>query len=239
MNTISLKDSLLILLHSAHEEEHAFLARLNTETYTTLDTSEPWSRNEILKHLTSVKQRQANRLISIAQGEIPLMGGQYTDQIFESYQNMTWTEMQLEAAKVFETLIEQVRACNEEDLANPLRYTWLDGQSLAEQILIKDVWHTYGHFTEICTQQGNIDYILDLYEKLVHTAKQANMHPLPYGGVTYNLACMYVRTGQRDKAIEHLSQALKLYPAFLKSAQEDPDFDDLRAEPAVRALLCL
>lgn len=239
MDTITLKESLLLLLHSAHEQECTFLACLNAETSPRPDTAGPWSRNEIVRHLTSVKQRQADRLISIAQGELPLMGSQYTDQILESYRNMTWAEMQEEAAKVFERLNEQVKACGEEDLANPLRYPWLAGQSLAEQILIKGVWHTYGHLTEICTRQGNIGYILDLYEKLLDEAKQAHMHPLPYGGITYNLACIYVRTGQHNKAIEHLSQALKLYPAFLKSAQVDPDFADLRAEPTARTLLRL
>lgn len=239
MNTISLRDSLLALLHHAHKEEQVFLAGLNEEVYTTLDTSEQWSRSEILKHLTAVKQRQANRLTSVAQGETPLMGGQYTDQIFESYQNYSWSETQKEAVRVFVALTEQVKACSEEELADPLRYTWLDGQALAEQILTKGVWHTYGHLTEICTQQGNVGYIIDLYEKLVEEARQSNMHPLPYGGVTYNLACMYARTEQRDRAIELLSQAIKLYPALFKSAKADPDFAELRDEPAFQQILRL
>lgn len=241
MSTISLKESIVILLHHANKEEQVLREDLNeekriTDTGNAQEQTGQWARKELLMHLTAVKQRQINRLLAVARGEVPLSGSHYTDQIFESYRDYTWQKMKGKTAQVFTRLVEQVEGCGEEQLEDTLRYSWLDGQSLAQQILTKCVWHSYGHLTAFYSDQGDVERAVQLHAELVAEANRVNMHPLTHGSVTYNLACMKARTKQFDAAIGLLSRAIALYPALATVAGEDTDFDELREQPAFQIL---
>jgi len=50
-------------------------------------------------------------------------------------------------------------------------------------------------------------------------------------GIVYNLACAEACAGRPDDAFEHLARALELRPAFLETAQHDPDLASLRDDP--------
>jgi tetratricopeptide (TPR) repeat protein len=49
--------------------------------------------------------------------------------------------------------------------------------------------------------------------------------------LTYNLACAESRGGRLDAAIEHLTRAVELRPAFAESAPTDPDLEAIRGRP--------
>jgi tetratricopeptide (TPR) repeat protein len=52
-----------------------------------------------------------------------------------------------------------------------------------------------------------------------------------HAGTVYNLACAEACAGRTDDAFEHLARALELRPAFLETAQHDPDLASLRDDP--------
>jgi len=52
-----------------------------------------------------------------------------------------------------------------------------------------------------------------------------------HAGTVYNLACAEACAGRPDDALEHLERALELRPAFLETAQNDPDLASLRDDP--------
>ena len=52
----------------------------------------------------------------------------------------------------------------------------------------------------------------------------------------YNLACFYATTGQPDKALPLLPEALRLRPDLVEWSKEDSDLDTLRDMPAFQAL---
>ncbi len=62
-------------------------------------------------------------------------------------------------------------------------------------------------------------------------------HP-DFAGLHYNLACYDSMAGAGAEAVvEHLSRSIELYPGFRDFARADSDFEPVRNEPAIRALL--
>ena len=52
-----------------------------------------------------------------------------------------------------------------------------------------------------------------------------------HAGTVYNLACAEACAGRTDDAFAHLARALELRPAFLETAQNDPDLASIRDDP--------
>lgn len=50
--------------------------------------------------------------------------------------------------------------------------------------------------------------------------------------VVYNLACAESRAGRLDDALAHLADAVALQPSFATTAQDDPDLEPIRSNPA-------
>jgi tetratricopeptide (TPR) repeat protein len=61
-------------------------------------------------------------------------------------------------------------------------------------------------------------------------------HP-HYAGLLYNLACCESLAGQTDEAVDHLGLAIDRSKRYRSYAEEDPDFDPIRDEPAFKALI--
>lgn len=52
----------------------------------------------------------------------------------------------------------------------------------------------------------------------------------------YNLACYLSLMGDKERALAHLSTALKIDPDYRALVDDEPDFDPLRSDPDFRAL---
>jgi tetratricopeptide (TPR) repeat protein len=52
----------------------------------------------------------------------------------------------------------------------------------------------------------------------------------------YNLACYLSLVGNKERALAHLSQALKLAPRYREMVHDEPDFDPIRSDPDFEAL---
>ncbi len=79
------------------------------------------------------------------------------------------------------------------------------------------------------TQRGRFTEGLEVDERL---ARLEPKNPL----VFYNLACSYSLTGELDRALEALDQALRLGYRDFNWLAKDPDLKKLRANPAFRVL---
>jgi len=60
--------------------------------------------------------------------------------------------------------------------------------------------------------------------------------PTLYGAARYNLACFYALSGQNEKAMNELREALQLRPDLLEWSKQDADLATLRHLPAYQAL---
>jgi serine/threonine protein kinase/tetratricopeptide (TPR) repeat protein len=75
------------------------------------------------------------------------------------------------------------------------------------------------------------EQVLSLYERWRRTGSDE-----PF--TRYYLACAAAVMGERETALEHLSQAAAMFPALTRArAQIEPDFDSLRDDPRFRALV--
>lgn len=59
----------------------------------------------------------------------------------------------------------------------------------------------------------------------------------PSGVLLYQLACFESLAGRRAAAVEHLRAAMEADPSWREDARADSDFDAVRDDPALRALL--
>ena len=59
-------------------------------------------------------------------------------------------------------------------------------------------------------------------------ALPADASPLQRSRALYNLACLDVRAGRADDAADALAEALRLRPALVEQARDDPDLASLR-----------
>ncbi len=55
--------------------------------------------------------------------------------------------------------------------------------------------------------------------------------------ITYNMACLHAREGNRSEALTNLEKAFSVRPALTSTAAEDPDLESLHEDPAFKALL--
>ena len=76
----------------------------------------------------------------------------------------------------------------------------------------------------------------ELLEKAVVQEQALGTLPNDRGAALYNLACFYATTGQPDKALPLLPQALRLRPDLVEWSKQDSDLDVLRDLPAFKAL---
>jgi hypothetical protein len=59
---------------------------------------------------------------------------------------------------------------------------------------------------------------------------------VPRGEALYNLACFYAVSGQADRALALLPEALRLRPDLIEWSKEDTDLVSLHSLPGYQAL---
>jgi Flp pilus assembly protein TadD len=76
---------------------------------------------------------------------------------------------------------------------------------------------------------GRIDLAIRSLERVLATEPgEALVH--------YNLACYWSLAGDKDRALEFLSEALEIDPNYRRLIDEEPDFDPIRSDPRFQAL---
>lgn len=236
---MQVKANIDAMLRRVHQEEMALLVGLSESERAASGTVEEMSAKDLLAHVTAAKQRQTHRLAAINRGETPASDDHDEAAIFAHYQHSSWQEIEKEAEHSFVLFAAQVDTITEADLIDPQRYSWMKGRPLSAQILVYGVWHPVGHLVEFYRRRGEEDRARGIYSSLLEILGQDRMLPAMSGdGLNlYNLACAYAVTGQGDKALNLLPQALRLDTELVEAARQDHDLDTLRADPAFQALL--
>jgi tetratricopeptide (TPR) repeat protein len=86
------------------------------------------------------------------------------------------------------------------------------------------------HFADTKYQAGDMAGALEGFELLLQLTPNDSR-------VIYNTACVYVRQGQLDSALQRLRRAIALRLTWREAANSDADFDALGFDPAFIVLV--
>lgn len=236
---MELKAKLLDLLRRAYEEEQALVARLTEDERSAAGTLERWSARDIVAHLAEWKERTGQRLAGASHNETPPTFDdidQVNADIFEEHRLLPWADVVGKSQRAQDELIEHLRAMQEDDLVDADRFPWQNGRPLWRDIVGEGYSHPLAHIARFYAERGEQAYAIQIQETAARLLRQLNDAPSWQGNMQYNLACYYAISGQKEKAIDGLREALRLNPDLTEWSQQDPDFVSIREESAYQSL---
>jgi tetratricopeptide (TPR) repeat protein len=133
-------------------------------------------------------------------------------------------------------LVEQTQAMLDSDLVDAERFPWQEGRPLWRSIVGSGYSHPVQHLAQLYIERGKRDVATQIQETAAELLASLDNSPNWRGVTIYNLACHYALSGQREKAITKLGEALQLNPDLTEWSKQDPDFASIREEPTYRSL---
>jgi tetratricopeptide (TPR) repeat protein len=239
MEPNQLKAGLIELLGRAQSDQRALVTELSDDERAAIGTADRWSIKDVIVHVAFWKNRQLERLSAAARGETPVEGEHYDQvnaQVFEEWRERPWQAVLDESERIFEALVAQVREFDPAALADPNRYEWQSGRSLLVSAVGNGFWHPESHIAQCYIDRGDITRATRLQEDVTEQLGRYGDQLAPRGEALYNLACFYATSGQIEKALALLAEALRLQPDLLEWSKEDPDLISLHGLPAYQAL---
>jgi hypothetical protein len=112
-----------------------------------------WSIQDIVAHLTAWEQNALALLLAAQRGGEPVYPVWNADMsmdetnawIFNANHNRTLADVLAESRRVQEQFVRQLETLSEEDLNDPNRFKWLNGNSLADSIAGDSYEHYHDH----------------------------------------------------------------------------------------------
>ncbi len=236
---MDIKAKLVDLLQRAREEEQAFFARLSDDECSDSGTVECWSVKDGVAHVAEWKARMGQRLVAARRNETPPTYDDVDEanaEIFEQYCHQSWADVLKALERAHDELVEQTQAMPEDDLVDAERFPWQDGRPLWRSIVGSGYSHSVQHLAQLYIERGERDYATQLQETAAELLASLDDSPDWRGVTIYNLACHYALSGEREKAVAKLGEALRLNPDLIEWSKQDPDFASIREEPAYRSL---
>jgi tetratricopeptide (TPR) repeat protein len=239
MEPHQLKASLIDLFGRAQSDQRELLAALSDDERAAIGTADHWSVKDTVLHIAFWKNRQVERLTAAARGETPVElenEGQVNARVFEEGRARPWQAVIDESERVFEALVTQVREFDPAALVDPNRYEWQNGRALLSSVVGNGFWHPESHIAQCYIDRGDLPRATRMQEDLTAQLGQYGDQLVPRGEALYNLACFYSTSGQLDKALALLPEALRLRPDLLEWSKEDTDLVPLHGLPAYQVL---
>lgn len=236
---MDMKASLKDLLERARDQERRLADILTPAEQRAAGTREHWSTRDALAHIAAWKRRTAERLAGC---EEPLVFASQADidlkntEIFEANQAKSWEQVQRDLGEAYALLVQQVEALSEEALWKPDQAGSGQGTPLWRGIIGNGYSHPILHLAALYQARGDQQASNQLPEEAARLLAALDDSPAWKSATTYNLACHYSLSGQRDKAITNLVEALRLDPGLTAWSKQDPDFEPLREDPAYLAI---
>ncbi|HEU5100701.1 MAG TPA: DinB family protein, partial [Roseiflexaceae bacterium] len=239
MDQGQLKPTLLDLLGRTQADQRALLADLSDAERNQPSAPDGWSIKDLLVHIAFWKRRQSERLAAAARGVAPDDEQEHFEQanarIYAEWRERPWAAVIEESERAYEELIERIQAIDDDALVDPNRFDWQNGRSLVSSIVGNGIWHPQAHMAQFYVDRGELPRATRLQEELTEQIGQFGDHLTSRGEALYNLACFYSSSGQIDKALALLPEALRLRPDLIEWSKEDADLVSLHGLPAYQA----
>jgi len=235
---MDLKARILDLLQHAHREEQTLLATLTDAQRAIRGKPDHWSPKDTIVHSAYWEDRMAEDLGEFVQGR-PMPSHDEFEQInaevFEEYADRPWDEVLAFSAQAHDRLYRKVDELTVDQLRTAGPLVSQDGRPLWRKIVGNGYIHPLWHIALLYIEFGAIDRATALNEQVTEHLSPLDEDPTWHGSLRYNLACHYALTGQAERAISELRDALELNPDLTEWSQQDPDFASIRESPAYQA----
>lgn len=241
MANILPKAQILMLLRFERDQEQMMVARLSDAKRNAPSDRDHWAAKDYLANILLWKELQTQALATILRGDAPPVWTSekvkaVNDEGFLRFKSRTFQEVHAEGAQVHDAFIAQVDRLSDEELNDPLHFTWQEGEPLRGETLGNGLWHPCSLLSAFYLESKRTPDALQLQEDLVATVRTTDMPAENFGVVVYNAACFFARNGQSERALQLLPEALRLRPTLVELSKHDDDLDALRTDPRFQAL---
>lgn len=232
-----LRAALIAMVERGQTHEEAFRALIPAEERERVGIMEQWAPKEVIAHLGFWKHAQASRLSANARGEqAPDLSDFLTvnNESWPEHARLTWDESVArsdaaarELIATFETLpLDTLIGADKEKADRVISST-----------LGNTTEHAVVHMSDYLLMHGDVEGARQINQAQLDEAIAANLGAVVEGSARYNQGCFYALNGFVDDALESLRQAFIQRPDLVEWARQDPDLNNLRANPAFQALV--
>ncbi len=237
------KDKLIEALDFSRAEVRSFVAVLNDGQRAAEGALDHWSAKDVLAHLTEWTTRLVSDLEMAAQAGTPrTIPPNYANidetnaEIYAQHQRHSWEEILGQMESTFEAVRSFANVTSVSELDDQHRIPWREGRPLWRMLVGTAVEHTILHLSYYQVENGNLAEAARLQEASAARLLELDDSPGWRGAQMYNLACIQVLCGQKERALANLAEALQLLPELAEWSKQDPDLAGLHDHPAYQAL---
>ncbi len=231
-----LKPRLIQLLDMSRLFQQRLLADLSPAERSASGTWEEWSIKDELAHVIAWQLNTLARIAALMHAE-PMPDFDDNEAInraiYQTNRDRTLADILADGHQVLADFDKIIESYSDEELDQPARFGVQQKHSLAEMIIGNGFEHPVLHYSNYYLHRGDLAKAAEIQETSVAALRDM---PAWYGAARYNLACFYALSGQIDRALAELREALRLRPDLRDWSKQDADLTALRAYMAYQAL---
>ena len=146
------KQQLLETMKTTRADWEALLTKVGEARMTVAGVTGNWSVKDVVVHLTAWEKQTVARLTAVRHGGTPepapwppnLSEEDENEWIYEANRKRTLRDVLDDSRRVHDQVMKQLQSVTDEELNQPGRFNWLDGNKLADYI----PGNTYEHYQE-------------------------------------------------------------------------------------------
>lgn len=233
------KSLLLNALKDTYTEVRRFADQLNEDERATSGTEQDWGPRDVLVHIGEWQRRFALRLTR-PRDEQPVEGDDdnvTNAEIFHQYNQSPWAEIRALMEEGGHAILQQVESLSEETLNDSNAYVWQNQRPLWQEIAGTGFQHPLVHLVSVYIQRGDSASTNRLIDLLDRHTRVLDSTPRWLATAIYNNGCFFALMGQRERAINAVSEAMKLNPSLADWAVQDTDLVSLHADQDFQKLI--
>lgn len=233
------KSLLLNALHDTYAEVQRFGDQLDKNERSISGTEENWGPRDVLVHIGEWQRRFAERLTR-PRDEQPAEGNDddvTNAEIFHLYSQRPWAEIRALVEEGGQTMIQQVVSLSEETLNDSTAFVWQNQRPLWQDIASTGFQHPLVHLVSAYIQRSDSANTSRLIELLDRHTRVLDSTPQWLATAIYNNGCFFALMGQREKALNAVSEAMKLNPSLAYWAPRDTDLVSLHGDQDFQDLI--
>jgi tetratricopeptide (TPR) repeat protein len=235
----SIKPQLIDLLKSARADEVAFVGSLTDAERNVNGALDHWSAKDLVAHMAFWRAIMVKRLLAAQRGETPPDFDNYlalNDQTFEASRYRTWAEVLTDSERAFDDLVAKVKEMSDDELTDPTRYEWREGEPLWTSVRGNGYDHPEAHIAQFYFDRGERARALEMLRTVTETTIRLDPSPQTRGTAIYNLGCFLALNGESAQAIDLVRESFGLRHDLVEFYKQDSDLNSLRDLSDFKAL---